>query len=75
MKDSYIQQWNLNIQQKLPAKIVLDVGYVGSKGTRLIVTYPDLESPAADRGPAHAGSGFVATRVAPTSFPARGHRR
>ncbi len=38
MRDSYIQQWNLNIQKKLPASIVFDVGYVGSKGTRLIIT-------------------------------------
>jgi carboxypeptidase family protein/TonB-dependent receptor-like protein len=40
MRDSYIQQWNLNIQKRLPASIVFDVGYVGSKGTRLIVTLP-----------------------------------
>lgn len=40
MRDSYIQQWNLNIQKKLPGSIVFDVGYVGSKGTRLIVTLP-----------------------------------
>ncbi|MGE0884920.1 MAG: carboxypeptidase regulatory-like domain-containing protein [Blastocatellales bacterium] len=40
MRDSYIQQWNLNIQKKLPASVVLDVGYVGSKGTKLIVTFP-----------------------------------
>src|SRR5260370_11698958 len=45
MRDSYIQQWNLDIQRKLPANIVLDVGYVGSKGTRLIVTYDDLNRP------------------------------
>jgi hypothetical protein len=45
LKDTYIQQWNLNIQRKLPANIVLDLGYVGSKGTRLIVTYPDLNIP------------------------------
>jgi hypothetical protein len=25
--------------------VVLDVGYVGSKGTRLIVTFPDLNVP------------------------------
>ena len=40
MRDSYTQQWNLNIQKKLPGSIVLDVGYVGSKGTKLIVTLP-----------------------------------
>jgi hypothetical protein len=31
----YIQDWNLNIQRQLPGRIVLDVGYVGNKGTRL----------------------------------------
>jgi hypothetical protein len=45
LKDSYIQQWNLAIQHPLPGSIVLDVAYVGSKGTRLIVTYPDLNMP------------------------------
>lgn len=38
MRDSYTQQWNLNIQKKLPGNILVDVGYVGSKGTKLIVT-------------------------------------
>jgi hypothetical protein len=45
LRDSYIQQWNLNVQRKLPSNIVLDVGYVGSKGTDLIVTYDDLNRP------------------------------
>ena len=40
MRDSYVQQWNLNIQKKTFANIVVDVGYVGSKGTKLIVTMP-----------------------------------
>jgi outer membrane receptor protein involved in Fe transport len=40
MRDSYVQQWNLNIQKKFPGSVVLDVGYVGSKGTKLIVTLP-----------------------------------
>jgi len=42
---AYIQQWNLNVQRKLPGNIVLDVGYVGSKGTKLVVTYEDLNRP------------------------------
>ncbi len=45
MRDSYVQQWNFNIQRRLPGNVVLDVGYVGSKGTRLIVTYDDLNRP------------------------------
>jgi Carboxypeptidase regulatory-like domain/TonB dependent receptor len=31
----YIQQWNLNIQRELPANIVTEIAYIGSKGTRL----------------------------------------
>jgi trimeric autotransporter adhesin len=33
----YIQVWYLDVQQELPLDIVLDVGYTGSKGTRLDV--------------------------------------
>jgi hypothetical protein len=31
----YSQQWNLNIQRELMKNLVLDVGYVGNKATRL----------------------------------------
>jgi hypothetical protein len=62
LKDSYIQQWNLNIQHKLPGSVVLDVGYVGSKGTRLIVTYPDLNMPLVLVDPRTAGLASVAAR-------------
>ncbi len=33
----YMQQWNFNIQRELPKNIVLTAGYVGSKGTGLMV--------------------------------------
>ena len=55
MRDSYIQQWNFNIQRKLPGNVVLDVGYVGSKGTRLIVTFGDLNRPIVVVDPRTAG--------------------
>nr|MDQ2899767.1 TonB-dependent receptor [Acidobacteriota bacterium] len=42
---TYVQQWNFNVQHKLPGDIALDVGYVGSKGTRLFVTFADLNRP------------------------------
>ena len=45
LRDSYIQQWNFNIQKKLPGNVVIDAGYLGSKGTRLIVTIEDLNRP------------------------------
>lgn len=31
----YVQQWNLDVQHELPGHIVLQVSYVGSKGTHL----------------------------------------
>ncbi len=47
LRDTYVQQWNFNVQKKLPGNVVLDVGYVGSKSTRLIVTFEDLNRPIA----------------------------
>ncbi|MGH9674954.1 MAG: carboxypeptidase regulatory-like domain-containing protein, partial [Bryobacteraceae bacterium] len=34
-RNAYVQSWNLNIQRKLPGNMVLEIGYVGTKGTRL----------------------------------------
>jgi hypothetical protein len=34
-RNAYIQQWNFGIERELPGNILLEVGYVGSKGTRL----------------------------------------
>jgi hypothetical protein len=34
----YVQQWNFNIQQELGQSSVLQVGYIGSKGTHLKLT-------------------------------------
>ncbi len=34
-KTPYVQQWNLNIQRELPGKVLVDIGYLGNKGTRL----------------------------------------
>jgi hypothetical protein len=31
----YTQTWNLNVQRQLPKQTLLEVGYVGNKGTRL----------------------------------------
>jgi hypothetical protein len=35
LKTPYYQEWNLSIQQGLPARVVLGVAYAGSKGTHL----------------------------------------
>ena len=56
MKDSYIQQWNFNIQRKLKGDFILDLGYVGSKGTDLVVTFSDLNRPVAIVDPRTAPS-------------------
>jgi hypothetical protein len=34
-KTPYEQAWNLDIQRELPGQILLDVGYIGKKGTHL----------------------------------------
>jgi hypothetical protein len=31
----YMQQWNLNIEQQLPSRVIATIAYVGSKGTKL----------------------------------------
>jgi hypothetical protein len=62
LKDAYVQQWNLNIQRKIPGNVILDVGYVGSKGTRLIVTYPDLNRPLQIINPNIPGQPSLNTR-------------
>src|SRR5262249_49660431 len=39
---AYVQSWNLNIQQEVKTSVVINIGYTGSKGTRLdIVSAPD----------------------------------
>jgi trimeric autotransporter adhesin len=41
----YVQAWNIDIQKTLPAGIVLNVGYNGSKGNHLDVTSAPLLCP------------------------------
>jgi hypothetical protein len=31
----YVQQWNLNLQKQLPGRLLVDVGYIGNKSTKL----------------------------------------
>lgn len=35
-KVAYTQQWNANVQFELPAQMVLDLGYIGSKSTGIV---------------------------------------
>lgn len=43
----YVQNWNLNVQHGLNKSAALELGYVGSKGTRLVRLY-DQNQPDAD---------------------------
>jgi len=45
LRDTYVQQWNLDVQKSLPGKMLVDLAYVGTKSTRLIVTFEDLNRP------------------------------
>jgi outer membrane receptor protein involved in Fe transport len=45
MRTPYVQNFNLNIQQQLGSKAVLQVGYVGSKGTKLF-QFLDINQPS-----------------------------
>jgi len=37
LKDAYVQQWNLNVQQQITPTLGMMIGYFGSKGTHLRV--------------------------------------
>ena len=45
IRTPYIQNFNLNVQQQLGSRMVLQVGYVGSKGTRLF-QFLDINQPS-----------------------------
>jgi outer membrane receptor protein involved in Fe transport len=53
LRTPYVQSWNLNIQRELTHALAFEVGYVGSKGTRLTRLYdanqgrdPNINDPA-----------------------------
>jgi len=39
LRAPYVQSWNLNIQQQIGKSVAYEIGYVGSKGTRLTRLY------------------------------------
>ncbi len=45
IRTPYVQNFNLNLQQQITSKAVLQVGYVGSKGTRLF-RFRDINQPS-----------------------------
>jgi hypothetical protein len=46
LRTPYLQHWNVNVQRQLGRSRVLEVGYVGSKGTKLL-TARDINQPQA----------------------------
>ena len=46
LRTPYVQNFNLNLQQQIVPKAVLQIGYVGSKGTKLFQFY-DINQPNA----------------------------
>jgi hypothetical protein len=50
LRTAYLQHWNLNVQRQVGATRVLEVGYVGSKGTRLL-TARDINQPRPSAAP------------------------
>src|SRR5262249_23644494 len=44
LRTAYLQHWNTNVQQQLGKSRVLEVAYVGSKGTKLL-TSRDINQP------------------------------
>jgi hypothetical protein len=44
MRTPYVQNFNLNLQQQMGSRMVLQVGYVGSKGTKLF-QFLDINQP------------------------------
>ncbi|MGI9107659.1 MAG: carboxypeptidase regulatory-like domain-containing protein [Pyrinomonadaceae bacterium] len=44
LRTPYMQHWNLNVQRQLGASRVLEIGYAGSKGTKLL-TARDINQP------------------------------
>ncbi len=58
------QQWNLSVQRQLGGNWVLELGYVGTKGTRLRATFdPDQPAVASPSNPVNVICGNVAAGV------------
>ena len=58
MPTPYSQSWNLNVQQEMAKNVALQVGYVGSKGTKL-VRLLDANQPDAAGVRPNANYGFM----------------
>lgn len=73
----YFQRYSLGIQRELPFKLIMDLSYVGSKGTKLYVTEdsnpsvrPELRSAVPAGYPNCTVGGTVSAAQATAQFPA-----
>jgi hypothetical protein len=46
LRTGYVQNWHFTIQRTLPKEFLLDIGYIGSKGTRMMVLGDLNQKPA-----------------------------
>jgi len=60
----YLQKWSLGVQRQLPGDLLLDVSYVGSKGTHLLRTI-DINQPVASAAVASGQVNVNAARPYP----------
>jgi len=67
IRTPYVQNFNLNLQQQLGSRMVLQVGYVGAAGTKLF-RFVDLNQPTQAQITAYDSSCPIAT-TPPSFFP------
>jgi hypothetical protein len=68
MRTPYVQNFNLNFQQQLGSKNVLQVGYVGSKGTKLF-QFLDINQPSQAQITAADLANGVTSYGVPRNYP------
>ena len=72
MRTPYVQNFNLNVQQSIANRAVLQVGYVGTKGTKLF-RFRDINQPSHDQITAsdleEGVSGYGVPRQFPDALP------
>jgi hypothetical protein len=54
LRDPYSQQWSFNVQREMKTGMVVEAGYVGTRGTRLPLTYQLNQVPTRLLGPGNA---------------------
>jgi hypothetical protein len=66
LRNPYFQRWSAGVQRELPSGIMLDMAYVGTKGTRLYASEDGNPLVTQDlRGPAPAGVPGLQARLDP----------